>query len=118
MPKSKKSSRMNRAQDFLNVKRRGKSARWGKIVVAAKQGETRRLGIIVSRKVGNAVVRNRLKRIIRECFRNNPNRFPQGDCVVIPNSCAKDVSNDGIRADLFCALDLLAPKLSFLKHNS
>jgi ribonuclease P protein component len=35
----------------------------------------RRLGIAVSRRVGNAVVRNRIKRYIREFFRTNKNVF-------------------------------------------
>lgn len=39
------------------------------------QGELR-WGVRVSRKVGGAVVRNRIKRIVRECFRLNRHRFP------------------------------------------
>ena len=43
----------------------------------------KRLGIIASKKVGNAVARNRAKRIIREVFRRNKERFQDGMDVVV-----------------------------------
>lgn len=44
---------------------------------------TRRLGVIASRKVGNAVVRNRAKRHFREIFRKNQDALPQAVDVII-----------------------------------
>ncbi|PIE01070.1 MAG: ribonuclease P protein component [Acidobacteria bacterium] len=50
-----------------------------------------RLGLVVSKKAGNAVVRNRIKRMIREAFRLSKHLFPfQFDLVVIPRFGAKD----------------------------
>lgn len=49
-----------------------------------------RLGLSIGRKVGNAIVRNRWKRIIRECFRLNQKTIPPGlDIVVRPRKGAK-----------------------------
>ena len=42
-----------------------------------------RLGITVTKKVGNAVKRNKIKRLIREFFRLNKNLFPDKHDVVI-----------------------------------
>jgi ribonuclease P protein component len=51
----------------------------------ARAPATTRLGLVVSRKVGNAVRRNRVKRLIREAFRNCPEWGLAGiDLVVIP----------------------------------
>jgi len=58
-------------------------------VLLAVRGDDRpaRLGITVTRKFGDAVRRNRAKRLIREAFRRCPELFPAGtDVVVIPKT--------------------------------
>ena len=52
------------------------------IVVQPNSHENTRLGITVTKKVGNAVQRNRIKRVVREVFRRNRSLFPSAHDVV------------------------------------
>ncbi len=52
------------------------------IVVKPNTSDSTRLGITVTTKVGNAVQRNRIKRVVREVFRRNRHLFPPSHDVV------------------------------------
>jgi len=63
--------------------------------------EENRLGISVSKKVGNSVVRHRITRLIRESYRLQKDKFQTGyDIVVIARSNAKDKSYSEIESAL------------------
>ena len=63
--------------------------------------EYNRLGISVSKKVGNSVVRHRVTRLIRESYRLNERSFRQGlDIVVVARPNAKDKSYQEIESAL------------------
>jgi len=65
-----KEERLKRQEDFLRILREGRPYSLSKnFVVYIRRGEKRRIGISVSKKVGPAVVRNRIKRLIREVYR-------------------------------------------------
>ncbi|MBR6223059.1 MAG: ribonuclease P protein component [Lachnospiraceae bacterium] len=61
--------------------------------VCPNEKESVRLGISVSKKVGNSVVRHRTVRLIRESFRLNKDKLKDGyDIVVVARPFAKDRS--------------------------
>ena len=79
-------------EDFQKVYHSGKSYANKYLVMYAKknESETGRLGISVSKKVGNSVVRHRIARLIRESYRLNVSKFHSGwDIVVVARQGAK-----------------------------
>jgi ribonuclease P protein component len=77
--------RLSRARDFQAVYREKMRRGVGPLLVYARPNELgfARLGLSVSRRVGSAVVRSRIKRHLREAFRLLQHDFPGGYDVVI-----------------------------------
>jgi ribonuclease P protein component len=67
----------------------------------ASEAERSRLGLIVSRKVGNAVARNLVKRRSRELFRKNHEALlgPGWDCVALARPGAAEVTFEAMHAE-------------------
>lgn len=89
------SESLKKNADFQFVYRKGKSVanRYLVVYVLENGMEINRLGISVSKKVGNSVVRHHLTRLIRESYRLNEEKFRRGlDIVVILRSTAKEIS--------------------------
>jgi ribonuclease P protein component len=103
--------RIRRRVDFVRVQTLGERAtsRHFVLLVAARRPEQpeedappsalpSRFGVVVTRKVGNAVARNRIKRVCRECFRRWPGFVPDGvDLVVIARTGADALPLDAVR---------------------
>lgn len=88
-------------QDFQKVYNKGKSLadKYLVMYILDNQSDKNRVGISVSKKVGNSVVRHRLARLIRESYRLNEEKFVSGlDIVVIARISAKSKSYHEINA--------------------
>ena len=94
---------LKKNSDFQNdyVKGKSKANRYLVMYVAQNNLSINRLGISVSKKVGNSVVRHHLTRLIREAYRLNSNMFNSSlDIVVIARNTAKDKTNKEVESAL------------------
>ncbi len=105
-----KAARLRRRREFLQVQQRGRRLYSGDVLIVAREsgGARPRIGITVSSKVGNAVERNRVKRWVREAWREVGTDLPAVDLVVIARPAAKAMGLEGARRALAAARDALA----------
>lgn len=97
-----KSGRLSRRADFDAVRRQGRSWHGTLMVMGCLRGTgtpaAPRLGVITSRKVGSAVERNRLRRVLREIFRVHRPGLPSGLwMVVVPRRAAVAATFQALR---------------------
>ena len=105
-----KAVRILRRREFLAVQQRGERLYAGKLVVLALEaGQDRpRIGITVPGKGANSVIRNRIKRWVREAYRSVAADLPPVDLVVIARAGSAAVGLEGARAALCAARDRLS----------
>jgi ribonuclease P protein component len=108
MAERRKRGRLTRSGDFDRVYRDGSSRANRHLVVYSfptEPGAEPRLGISVSRKVGKAVTRNKVKRTLREAFWALAAALPAGhDFVIVARPGAEELvereGTDGVRTSL------------------
>jgi len=98
--KARRVRRREEYQRVFDLSHRAKG-RYATVLVAPNESGTARLGIVASRKLGDAVRRNRAKRLIREVFRRS-DLLPPGkglDVVVIPRRELFDAAYSSLETD-------------------
>jgi len=104
----RRTDRILRSSGFRRVLQRGDRSSSQNFVVfvavnagSSGVGNLNRVGITVSKRVGNSVVRNHVKRRIREWYRNARRYLPSGmEIVVIARRPARDLATKQLFADL------------------
>ncbi len=92
-------ARLRRKREFQHVFKGGWRSGTSQLRLVIRENEVgySRLGLAVGRRVGNAVVRNLLKRRLREIFRKHRDLFPQNlDVVVVPQAKADELSFEAL----------------------
>ncbi len=104
--------RLKQRREFLRVQRGGRKHHLRNFMVfvarrppldprdPSSEPAPTRLGVTVTRKVGDAVTRNRIKRLVREVFRQHRRRLPAGlDLVWVAKQQAADASFAEVLSD-------------------
>lgn len=107
----RKDARLRRRSEFLHVQEKGQKITAECLLALVLRNETgrTRLGLTVSNKVGNSVVRNSIRRRLRELYRTRLHQLPKGiDLVVIARNSAAEADFAALRR----AFDKVAAELS------
>jgi ribonuclease P protein component len=94
---------LTRNKDFRTLYARGKQSAGVYLVVYSRPNrrESIRLGLTVSTKLGNAVIRNRIRRRLREAIRLQEHRFRKGiDIVVVARAKALNAPFPALQQEL------------------
>ena len=106
--------RLQKNRAFQYVYRRGHSVACRDLVMLAAKGRELKVGFSVSKKVGNAVTRNRVKRRLRECFRPYLGDVKPGLYIIVARPSAAEATFQSLQRDV----RYLLKKQSALKEGN
>ena len=92
--------RLQKNRAFQYVYRKGHSVACRNLVMLAAPGRELKVGFSVSKKVGKAVTRNKVKRRLRECFRPYLGDVKTGLYVIVARPAAAEAAFDTLQKDV------------------
>ena len=97
-----KAVRLRQRRDFLRAQAQGKRlhTRHFGVVLAPMAAGHPRLGLVVTRRLGKAVQRNRIKRVLREFFRRHQTGLPAFDLVIMAKKGAAALGYHEVEEEL------------------
>ncbi len=104
----------NRQFRFVYNKGKSSANKYLVIFVVKNSGETNRLGISISKKVGKSVVRNRIRRRIKESYRSLEDNIKVGYDIVF---LARQGANGSEYNDIHRSIKSLLNRQSLFKEN-
>jgi ribonuclease P protein component len=102
-----KSDRLRTDREYREVVHKGQRTRSAHFTIYRDfpEGTVRKTGVSVGRRIGNAVVRNRVKRLIREFCRRNREAFPPGSrTAIVAKATPGAPSYSSVRDELLAAI--------------
>ncbi len=111
-----KAARLRHRPDYLRAQAQGKrlhTRHFGVTLAPMGEGQPR-LGLVVTRRLGNAVQRNRVKRLLREFFRRHRTGLPAADLVVMAKKGAAELGYRQVYEELG---RLLFPRARYKTHD-
>ena len=105
--------RLKKNRAFQYVYRKGHSVACRNLVMLLAPGRELKVGFSVSKKTGNAVTRNRIKRCLRACFRPYLGDVKTGLYVIVARSSAAEAAFEDLKKDVRY---LLKKQDALLKH--